>query len=168
MQIMLKNIAMALVESTFNVSVPNINNWDSYENDLMREKMDVIQKISELKHVNYIEMLDEFLPGWKPFSQQNHINHNALIPKESKSPSTKKKIRRKRKPKKQVSTVVTTQSKNSTEHVKQLESEQILDTVTPETKEDSKTEDSKTENSKTKVKKPKTIVKKRRKPKNKK
>ena len=161
---MLKNIAMALVESTFNVSVPNISNWDSYEHDLMLEKMDVIQQISELKNLGqsgYTEMLDEFLPGWKQFSQKNHINHNALIPTESKSPSTKKKIRHKRKPKKKVSTIVTTQSNNSTEHVKQLESEQILDTVTPKTKEDSKSE-----NSKTIVKKPKTIVKKRRKPKN--
>ena len=162
---------MALVESTFQVSVPKIENWESYENDLMREKMNVIQKISELKQVDYLEMLNEFLPGWKEFSQQHNINHNLLIPSESKSKPIKKKIRRKRKPKKQVSTVITnTQSKNSTEHVKQLESEQILDTVTPETKENKlPNEDNKSENSKTIVKKkrkPKTIIKKRRKPKN--
>lgn len=160
---------MALLESTFQVSVPKIENWESYENDLMREKMDVIQKISELKQVDYLEMLNEFLPGWKEFSQQHNINHNLLIPSESKSKPIKK-IRSKRKPKKQVSTIITnTQSKNSTEHVKQLESEQILDTVTPETKEYKLPKDNKSENSKTifkKKRKPKTIIKKRRKPKN--
>jgi hypothetical protein len=164
---------MALVESTFQVSVPKIENWESYENDLMREKMDVIQKISELKKVDYVEMLNEFLPDWKEYSKKHHINHNILIPSESKPKKAKIKRKRKPKPKKKIQASIATESNKSTELVETViptkqgiiptESNKSTELVEKKSKGKTPNKKSKTPNKKSNSK---IIIKKRRKPKN--